>query len=94
MPLHAVSDKTSRGFSWRSEDTFPATVTACPDAAAKQKQTNGITMKTNGTNKTITTLGTSAAVLLAFAAWLSGTANAQDQMPPKQRGEHQTMLNG
>jgi hypothetical protein len=48
-------------------------------------------MKTNKTFKTI--LGMGAAVALAFAAWLPGTANGQDQMPAMKGGEHLLMLN-
>ena len=36
-------------------------------------------------------LSSGLAIALAFAAWLPGTANAQDQMPPMKGGEHQMM---
>ena len=42
-------------------------------------------------NKTVFGLGVAAA--LALAAWLPGTANAQEQMPPMKGGEHMIMLN-
>ena len=37
--------------------------------------------------------GMGAAAALALTAWLPGTANAQDRMPPMKGGEHMMMLN-
>ena len=38
-------------------------------------------------------LGAGLAIAMTFAAWLPGTANAQDAMPPMKGGEHMMMLN-
>jgi len=37
-------------------------------------------------------LSSGLAVALAFATWLPGAANAQDQMPPMKGGDHMMML--